>query len=63
MSKKPLIKTNPYLKDAARYQHDLITSVSSSTAIETGARVATIAKTLPRKPGTLPVKTRRGSAG
>jgi len=62
MSKKPLIETNPYLKDAVRYRRDLITSVSSSTAIETGARTDTIAKTLTKEPGLLHVRTRRGSA-
>ncbi len=62
MSKKPLIATNPYLKDPARYRRDLIKSVSSSTAIETGARVETIAKTLPAVPKPSSVRTRRGSA-
>lgn len=62
MSKKPLIETNPYLKDSARYRRDLITNVSSSTAIETGAAVETIAKTLPTDPKPLPIRTRRGSA-
>ena len=62
MSQKPLIETNPYLKNTARYRRDLITSVSSSTAIETGAKTDTIAKTLTREPGLLPVRTRRGSA-
>jgi len=62
MRKKPLIETNPYLKDPARYRRDLITSVSSSTAIETGARTETIARSLPAEPRPLPVRTRRGSA-
>jgi len=62
MSKKPLIETNPYLKDRARYHRDLVTSVSSSTAIETGARVAEIAKSLPPQPKASPVKARRGSS-
>ncbi len=62
MSKKPLIETNPYLKDVARYRRDLITSVSSSTAIETGAGVGTIAKTLTPEPGLLLVNIRRRSA-
>ena len=56
--KKPLIETNPYLLDAEKFRKDLITSVSSSTAIETGAKVETIARTLTK---TLPVKTRQGS--
>lgn len=62
MRKKPLIATNPYLKDPTRYRRDLITSVSSSTAIETGAKVETIAKSLPADPKPVPIRTRRGSA-
>ena len=62
MSKKPLIETNPYLKDAVRYRCDLITAASTSTAIETGARAGTIAKSLPPVPGPLPVKSPRRSA-
>ena len=62
MSKKPLIETNPYLKDPVRYYRDLIANVASSTAIETGAKVETIAKSLPPIPSPLPVKARRGSA-
>lgn len=34
MQKKPLIKTNPYLKDAVRREALLAASVISSTAIE-----------------------------
>ena len=34
MSKKSLIKTNPYLKDPHKRDELLYTSVSSSTAIE-----------------------------
>lgn len=62
MSKKPLIETNPYLKDSARYRRDLITSVSSSTAIETGTPVAVIARSLSLEPKALPVRARRGSS-
>lgn len=62
MSKKPLIETNPYLKNTVRYRRDLITSVSSSTAIETGARVDTIARALTKEPSLWPVRARRGSA-
>ncbi|TAK43989.1 MAG: hypothetical protein EPO27_13600 [Betaproteobacteria bacterium] len=62
MPKKPLIESNPYLKDPARYRRDLITNVSSSTAIETGGGVETIAKTLPTDPKPLPIRTRRGSS-
>lgn len=61
MLKKPLIETNPYLKDPARYRRDLITNVSSSTAVETGRPIAEIVKSLPLEPKLLPVRTRRGS--
>jgi len=37
--KKPLIETNPYLKDPAKRQSLFYTTVASSTAIE-GVRVA-----------------------
>ncbi len=46
MSKKPLIQTNPYLKDPEKYRGSLIINVSSSTAIETGDTVESIAKAL-----------------
>ena len=62
VAKKALIETNPYLQDPVRYRRDLIRSVSSSTAIETGAKVESIAKTLPADPKPLPVRLRRRSA-
>jgi hypothetical protein len=40
MKHKPLIETNPYLRDPAKFRKALITSVASSTAIETGTPVA-----------------------
>ena len=46
MSKKPLIETNPYLQNSKEYRDSLITNVSSSTAIETGDNVCSIADTL-----------------
>lgn len=61
MSKKPLIETNPYLKEPARYRRDLITNVSSSTAIETGGSVETIAKSLRLRSKGSPIRMRRGS--
>jgi hypothetical protein len=42
MEQKPLIETNPYLRDPEKFRKALITSVASSTAIETGASVASI---------------------
>jgi hypothetical protein len=62
MRRKPLIATNPHLKNRARYRRDLITNVSSSTAIETGAKVETVAKNLPEQPEPVPIRIRRGSA-
>jgi hypothetical protein len=55
MLKKSLIQTNPYLRTPEQYRKILVTNVSSSTAIETGASVASIAKTL--NPENKPVKT------
>ncbi|MFZ2301779.1 MAG: hypothetical protein WAW10_07905 [Gallionella sp.] len=46
MQKKTLIQTNPYLRAPEQYRKALVNNVSSSTAIETGATVASIAKTL-----------------
>lgn len=46
MKKKSLFDSNPYLKDPKKYRDALITSVSSSTAIETGATVESITKQL-----------------
>ena len=36
MSRKPLIETNPYLKDPEKRKALIYTTVTSSTAIETG---------------------------
>jgi hypothetical protein len=46
--KKPLIKTNPHLRVPAKYRKALITNVSSSTAVETGASVKSVERTLTR---------------
>ncbi len=54
MNKRPLIETNPYLKVPEKYRRTLIISVSSSTAIETGAPVESIARTLTEKDKTKP---------
>jgi hypothetical protein len=35
MNKRPLIETNPYLRDPEKFRKALITNVSSSTAVET----------------------------
>jgi transcriptional regulatory protein LevR len=46
MRKKSLIETNPYLQNSKNYNASLITNVSSSTAIETGENVLSIADKL-----------------
>ena len=46
MEQKPLIETNPYLRDPEKFRKALITSVASSTAIETGAPIESIARML-----------------
>jgi hypothetical protein len=59
--KKPLIETNPYLRNADRRSKALITNVSTNTSVETGKKSETIARTLNRTERTSPVKTRQGS--
>jgi hypothetical protein len=59
MQKKSLIQTNPYLRTPEQYRRMLVTNVSSSTAIETGATVASIVKTL--SPVSETIKTPRRS--
>ena len=56
MEQKPLIETNPYLRDPEKFRKALIASVASSTAIETGAPVASIACMLEESGETGPVK-------
>ncbi len=46
MRKKSLIETNPYLQNSEKYRDSLIINVSSSTAIETGDSVQSVADTL-----------------
>lgn len=43
MRKKSLFETNRHLRDSEKYRTSLITNVSSSTAIETGEAIQTIA--------------------
>ncbi len=61
MDKKSLIETNPYLKDPKKYREALIKNVSSSTAIETGVPVETIARTLAKGKSSRAVKKTKGS--
>jgi hypothetical protein len=46
MEQKPLIETNQYLRDPEKFRKALITSVASSTAIETGTPIASIVRML-----------------
>jgi hypothetical protein len=46
MPKKSLLETNPYLKVPEKYRQALITNVASSTAVETGASIESIARKL-----------------
>ncbi len=62
MSNKPLIETNPYLKAPEKYRKALITNVSSSTAVETGTPVESIARTLTERAKPKRVKRPKGSA-
>ena len=62
MNQKPLIETNPYLRDPEKLRKLLITNVSSSTAIETGASVDSIARMLEETKKTKPLKTTQRSS-
>ena len=62
MKQKPLIETNPYLRDPEKFRRALIMSVASSTAIETDTPVATVVRMLEESAKTKPIKTTRGSA-
>ena len=48
MKKKPLIKTNPYLKNPAKRKASFFTVVATSTAIE-GVHAAVFKALKPRK--------------
>jgi len=62
MEQKPLIETNPYLRDPEKFRKALITSVASSTSIETGAPVESIARMLEEGGKTGPLTKPQGSA-
>ena len=61
MKNKPLIDTNPHLKIPAKYRKALIANVASSTAVETGASVESIARILAEQDKPLPIKKKNGS--
>lgn len=46
MERKPLIETNPYLRDSEKFRKALVTSTASSTSIETGRPIVSIARML-----------------
>ena len=60
MKQKPLVETNRYLRDPEKFRKALIKSVASSTAIETGAPVASVARML--EEGVNPSLSRRREA-
>jgi hypothetical protein len=62
MEQKPLIETNPYLRDPEKFRKALITNVSSSTAVETGASVESVARILIEGDRSRALKKPRGSA-
>lgn len=62
MSHRSLIETNPHLKAPAKFRKALILNVASSTAVETGAPVESIARTLTEKEKPKGVKKSQGSA-
>lgn len=61
MAQKPLIETNPYLRDPEKLRKALITNVSSSTAVETGASVESISRVLAKEEKSPPLIKPQGS--
>ncbi len=62
MERKPLAETNPYLRDLEKFRKALITSVASSTAIETGAPISSIVCLLEAGEQTKLLTKKQGSA-
>ena len=62
MEPKPLIQTNPYLRDSNKIRQALMMSVASSTAIETGASITSIMRMLEQDKDSKPVTATQGSA-
>ena len=60
MNKKSLIETNPYLQNPKKYRKALVMNVASSTAIETGASVESVANILTGKKKGKGTKRARG---
>ena len=61
MLKRPLVETNPYLRDTDKRRKSLITNVSSNTSVETGRSTETIARALTQPERVRPDKARQGS--
>ena len=62
MKNKPLIETNQHIKVPAKYRRALIANIASSTAVETGATIESIARILAEPDKPLPIKKTRCSA-
>ena len=62
MRNKPLIQTNPHLRDPEKFRKTLTVNVASSTAVETGTAIETIARDLNEGSKAKPAKKRRASA-
>ena len=61
VKQKPLIETNPYLRDPEKFRKALIRTVASSTAIETGNPVESVIRLLEEDTKTKPLTPPRGS--
>lgn len=57
MAKKPLIETNPHLRDSEEYEKLLIVNVTSSTAVEIGKLPPALLKALKNNNLPLLIKT------
>lgn len=62
MAQKPLIETNPYLRDPEKFRKALITNIATSTAVETGAPIESIARALANRNKSSHLKKPQGSA-
>ncbi len=56
MKAKSISQANPYLKDRSAVRKQLIRSVASSTAVETGESIQRIEARLRQKPSSFQVK-------
>ncbi|MGH8246906.1 MAG: hypothetical protein ACREUU_10790 [Gammaproteobacteria bacterium] len=59
MPKKPLIETNPHLRDPEKLRKALIANVASSMSIETGTSAKAIARALSEGDSAKPANRRR----